>query len=345
VRRKRVVAGTLGLVALAMVVAALARAHATYRSLYRSYGSFAAGPVVVEIPPSASARHAVARLAAAGVIESAPVALAYLTWTKGATKLQAGEYQFDHPATTAEVLERIQRGDILLHRLTVPEGLRLDETAKIVAEAGFGTEAEVLRAFRDPAPLKTLDSKATDLEGYLFPETYWFPKGETPAAVARAMVTRFSASIGPDFVSRARAYGMSVREAVTLASLIEEETGVPDERPRIARVFHNRIARRMPLQCDPTVLYALHRAGRPVATLKLADLQFNSPWNSYRNVGLPPGPIASPSAASLQAAVAPAPGADLYFVAAPAGGHTFSPDLAAHERAVQVWRRYLRSSR
>jgi len=159
------------------------------------------------------------------------------------------------------------------------------------------------------------------------------------------MVGRFREQIDADYLVAAQRVGLDLREAVTLASMIEKETSLPEERGRVSRVFHNRLASGMKMQCDPTVRYALHRAGREPARLSLRDLQVDSPWNTYRQRGLPPGPIASPGAASLLAAVHPSDGAELYFVASPDGGHRFSDSLEAHTRAVAEWRSYLRSSR
>ena len=154
------------------------------------------------------------------------------------------------------------------------------------------------------------------------------------------MVARFRETVGPDFAEKAAAVGLSVHEAVVLASLVEEETSLPEERGRVARVFHNRIERGILMQCDPTVLYAHRRIGVSVDRLTYAHLRLDSPWNTYVTAGLPPTPIANPGRASLFAAVEPDEGDDLYFVARPDGGHQFSPSLAAHNRAVAVWRRH-----
>jgi UPF0755 protein len=226
---------------------------------------------------------------------------------------------------------------VLLHAVTIPEGLTLDETAARIAGRGSRRprHSRPRSAIRRRCGIR---SRAKDLEGYLFPDTYSFPRDETAGAIARAMLRRFSEVTGPDFAQRARAAGLDPRRAVILASLVEKETGVADERSRVSRVFHNRLARRMLLQCDPTVLYAIRRTGRVVGTLSRKDLAFSSPWNTYVSPGLPPGPICSPGLASLEAAVGPVAGEELYFVAAPGGGHRFSKDLASHEAAVRRWR-------
>jgi len=270
---------------------------------------------------------------------------AWLEWKGGSEALQAGEYRFDEPISPLDVLERLRRGRVLLHPVTIPEGLVLEEAAELLAAAGLGTNEALLAAFRDPGALLEIDTKASGLEGYLFPDTYNFPRNVSPAAIVEAMLKRFAEVVGPDFAARAAAVGLEPREAVTLASMIEKETGVEGERRRISRVFHNRLKRRIRLQCDPTVRYALHRAGTEVRQLTYDHLEFDSPWNTYRVYGLPPGPIASPGQASLDAALDPADGDELYFVASPEGGHTFSKDLESHRKAVREWRRHLRSSR
>jgi UPF0755 protein len=229
--------------------------------------------------------------------------------------------------------------------VTFPEGLTLVEVAARLEQAGFGTAVEFEAVFEQPDLVRDLDDRAEDLEGYLFPDTYHFPKGESPDRVARAMVQRFREVTGEGYAAEAEAVGLDLRGAVVLASLIERETSLPEERARVARVFHNRLARGMRLECDPTVIYALARSGRHVERLSRDDLAFESPWNTYVVRGLPAGPIANPGLASLRAAVHPAEGDEIYFVAAPDGGHRFSSTLEEHLKAVREWRRYERSSR
>jgi len=335
-------------VALAAVLAGLVVAAfvaATARGLGEPYRGWSGEAVVVDLPRGASAGRMIRLLADRGVVRDPGALRAWVVLSGQGGALHAGEYRFDRPISALGVLERLRRGDVLLHPVTLPEGLDLRETAARLAAAGLGEEEAFRRALSDPAPVRDVDPEAPDLEGYLFPDTYRFPRGETPEAIARALVAGFRRAAGADYATRARAVGLGIRQAVTLASLIEEETGVSSERARISRVFHNRLARGMLLQCDPTVLYALRRAGRTVGTLRLADLEIDSPWNTYRRPGLPPGPICNPGRPSLQAALAPAPGNELFFVAAPGGGHAFSSTLAAHNAAVRAWRRYAGSSR
>jgi UPF0755 protein len=315
------------------------------RALYTPWAGWGGPAIEVVLEPGLPAGTMVRRLEEAGVIRSAGLAKAWLWYTGDASRLHAGEYRFERPASLPEVLDRLVRGDVLLHPVTVPEGWTLDRVAERFATAGFGTREALLTAFADPTAIRDWDAEAVDLEGYLFPETYHFPRGTAPGAIAASMVARFREVVGASFPDRARAAGLDVRDAVTLASLIEAETSLPEERPRVSRVFHNRLERGMRLECDPTVQYALARAGRPTERLTYRDLTFDSPWNTYRVAGLPRGPICSPSWPSLEAAVSPAPGSDLYFVAAPGGGHVFSRDLASHVRAVAAWRVYSRSSR
>jgi UPF0755 protein len=331
----------LGLVAGA---AALTIGGWIYADLHRPHDGLRGATAEVVLEPGLDAGSMLNVLADAGVIRNPRFARAWLYWNGGAEHLHAGEYSFDGPIAAVDVLERLLDGDVELHEVTLPEGLNLDETARRLEAAGFGSYAELKLAFDDPAPIQDLDADAPDLEGYLFPETYRFPAGERPSRIAEALVAQFRSVMGDDLTERSAAVGLSVREAVTLASMIERETSVGAERARISGVFHNRLGRGMRLECDPTVVYALHRAGRSVERLTYADLRFESPWNTYVIGGLPTGPIANPGRESMVASLAPEESDDLYFVAAPGGGHRFSPDLPSHRKAVLEWRRYVRSS-
>jgi UPF0755 protein len=301
--------------------------------------------VVVELESGLSANAMLAILAEHGVVRSPRLLEWWLRWTGGADTLHAGEYRFDRPVSPLEVLDTLRVGAVLLHPVTLPEGLTMRGTAQRLEDAGFGPVSDHLAVFADPGPIRDLDPDARDLEGYLFPDTYHFPRDETPEGIARAMVSRFREVVGADYGGQADRVSLGFRDAVTLASLIEKETSLPDERWKISRVFHNRLTRGWKLQCDPTVIYAITRDGGEVGRLTTRDLEYDSPWNTYRYGGLPPGPICSPGRESLEAAVGPAEGTELYFVASPEGGHRFSTDLEAHLRAVREWRAYSRSSR
>jgi len=330
----------------AVLLGAGAAAGWFVHQLHQPYAGWAGKHVDLVLEPGISAGAMLKRLGDAGVLERPRVARAYLSWTGGGAQLQAGEYRFDEPSGPLTVLARLRDGDVLLHEITVPEGLDLDQVAALIAEAGFADERALRNAFAQAAGIAARDPDATDLEGYLFPDTYRFSRDTTADSIADQMLRQFDLAVGEDYASRAAAAGLSVREAVTLASLIEEETSVPDERSRISAVFHNRLTRRVPLQCDPTVLYALKREGKAVGKLYTKHLKFDSPYNTYRYPGLPPGPIANPGKASLLAAVEPLESREMYFVALPGRvGHAFSETLEQHNRAAARWRAYLRSSR
>jgi len=313
--------------------------------LAQPHAGWSGSRVVVVLEPGLDAGSMLRRLHRDGVLRHPDLARAWLSWHGGAERLQAGEYLFDQAISPLALLERLEQGDVLLHPVTFPEGLSLLEVADRLVAAGFGTDDEWRSAFGSAELVIDLDPQAEDLEGYLFPDTYHFPDGERPQSIAGVMVRRFREVVGEAYVEQAREMGLDLRSAVVLASLIEKETSVPQERPRISRVFHNRLERGMRLECDPTVLYALARAGREVERLTRADLAFESPWNTYVVRGLPAGPIANPGVESLLAVVNPSEGDELYFVAAPDGGHRFSSTLSEHREAVAVWRRYVRSSR
>jgi len=335
----------LGAIAISFGAFVAAAGWLSYRELKRPYAGWDGPLVDVALDPGLSAAQMLDRLGEAGVLRHPAHLRRWLVLRGGSDTLHAGEYRFDRPISPLEVLGRLERGEVLLHTVTVPEGLVASQIALRFAEAGFGPAEDLLEAFGDPTPIADLDPRATTLEGYLFPETYRFARGTGARAIASKMVARFRSEVGPDYARQAERVGLGLREAVTLASLIERETSLADERGRISRVFHNRLERGMRLQCDPTVLYALQQAGREVTRLTYRDLEIDSPWNTYRVYGLPPGPIANPGMASLTAAVEPPPGDELYFVASPGGGHRFSSTLEAHLQAVAAWRSYSRSSR
>jgi UPF0755 protein len=316
-----------------------------YHVLHRPYAGWEGGEVEIVLAPGLDAGSMLARLAEAGVVRHPRLLRAWLAWRGRAGRLHAGEYRFDRPLSPLEVLGVLERGEVLLHPVTVPEGFNLAEVAARLAQSGFGTTEEFIEAFGNAGPIADLDPEAPDLEGYLFPDTYNFPRGERPARIAEAMVRRFREVIGGDYAAQAERLGLGLRSAVTLASLIEKETALAEERGRVSRVFHNRLRRGMKLECDPTVIYALQRMGRTVNRLSYEDLKLDSPWNTYVVQGLPPGPIANPGRESLRASVAPTEGDELYFVASPDGGHRFSNNLPDHLKAVAEWRRYVRSSK
>ena len=292
-------------------------------------------PVLLDIERGAATREIARRLEEAGVVRSRRTFLA-LHYLRPGNTLKAGEYSFDQPASPLDVLGKLVRGDVSYEVLIIPEGYNRFEIADVVAEQGFAAQEDFLWATAEASLIADLDPLATTLEGYLFPDTYHFPRHALPAAIVQGMVARFRevyAGLQPAETGR------TIREIVTMASLVEKETSVAEERPTVAAVFYNRLRRGIRLQCDPTVIYGLLLENRYNGRLLLAHLDDPSPYNTYVHRGLPPGPIANPGRSSLLAALEPAVADYLYFVANGDGGHTFSRTLAEHNLAVSQYRR------
>lgn len=333
---RRLIAWTLALLVLAAAAAAGAawwlhdRAHAPYRG-------YAGDEQFVDIPPGEGSRAIGARLVGAGVVEDDLMFRVALAVTGEARALKAGEYRFDAPLSAVDVVHKIARGEVYTRPITFREGLTMAEMARHYEASGFGAAADFLAAARDVSLVADLDPAARDLEGYLFPNTYALPRSATAADLVRRMVALFTAAFDDALREAAAAQGFSVREVVSLASLIEKETGLEEERRLVAAVYRNRLRIGMGMQADPTVIYALMLAGQWDGNLTRANLQFDSPYNTYRYRGLPPGPIANPGAASLRAALDPADVDYLYFVSRNDGSHVFSRTLAEHNRAVREW--------
>ncbi len=285
-----------------------------------------------------SARTVIERLEDRGIVRGAlPLRLACRLFYPGRS-FKAGEYLFTPPLTAKDALFALFGGRVHLVPVTIPEGLTGGETAALLKPGDAEGAAAFRAAFRDVALIADLDPRAADLEGYLFPETYSLPRKAPASDLVAAMVAGFRRVFDEGRHRRAAELGMSVRDVVTLASLIEEETARPEERPLVSAVFHNRLRIGMKLDCDPTVAYALKREGRYTGRLLLRDLTVDSPYNTYLHAGLPPGPICSPGLSSLDAALRPAPGGYLYFVADGDGGHRFSLTLGEHLDAVKKYR-------
>ena len=254
-------------------------------------------------------------------------------------RLRAGEYALEGTMSLEQIVDKLVRGEVVRHTVTFPEGTNIEDMARLAALKGIPA-AGFLAAARDPAPIHDLDPEAKDLEGYLFPDTYDIPRGPEPAAhLVAHMVRRFRAVATPALPDIASS-GRTLRQVVTLASLVELETARPEERPRVAAVFLNRLRKKMALQTDPTVIYALRAAGTYDGNIRKEDLEVDSPYNTYRYPGLPPGPIASPGRASIEAALHPAQTRELYFVSRNDGTHQFSETLAEHDRWVDLYQRH-----
>jgi UPF0755 protein len=288
----------------------------------------------VEVAPGSSTARIGRQLEASGVVRS-HFAIDLLRLGKMGT-LRAGEYRFDHPASAAEVYERIARGDVFTRAVTIPEGANLFDIAARLEQAGLGTRRGFLDAAVSQTALVTdLDPAAKSLEGYLFPDTYHFDRKASTAQIASSMVRRFRAE--------AERIGLqeNVHAVVTLASLVERESAVDADRPLVASVFSNRLAQNMPLMTDPAVIYGLELEGHWRGKIYQSDLTHPTPYNTYLHKGLPPGPIANPGAKSLRAAMEPAKTDYLYFVAAganPQGHSLFSRSLDEQSRNVSGYR-------
>jgi UPF0755 protein len=308
-----------------------------YSVVNAPYRGFTGEEVFVEIPQGAGVSGIASRLAAAGVVSNALAFRIAARLSGDERKLQAGEYRFAEAATPGEIVGRLARGDVYTRIVTFREGLTIWEMADVFAASGIGTAAEFLNEARNASRIKDLDPRASSLEGYLFPDTYKMPRTTGAKGTVDAMVAGFRRVFGEDLRAAAAARGLSVRETVTIASIVEKETGQAQERPLVSAVYQNRLRINMPLQCDPTVIYALQLARRWNGNLTRDHLMMNSPYNTYRNPGLPPGPIASPGRGSLEAAVSPATVPYLYFVSKNDGSHVFASTLAEHNRNVQQW--------
>jgi len=299
-----------------------------------------ANGTILELEPGSSAFRIGEKLEIAGVIRSQYAFDLVRVWKRGT--LQAGLYKFEQPASVLDVYSRIQHGDVYTKTVVVPEGSSIFDIAARMEQAGFGTREQFLQAQASETGLiADLDPKAKSLEGYLFPDTYQFAGNATPLQIVVTMVKRFRKVAGQ--------LGLKgdVHDTVTLASLVERETAIDSERPVVASVFENRLAKHMPLMTDPSVIYGLELDGAWRGTIYQSDLKRNTPYNTYLHAGLPPGPVANPGIRSLQAAMDPAHTNYLYFVAAginPQGHSMFASTLEEHTRNVAGYRQALKKA-
>lgn len=295
-------------------------------------------PLVLMVEPGMGVRQVGNQLHAMGVVRHPELFRAVVRLRGVAGRIKAGEYALERPVTLDRIVDKLERGEVIRRVVTFPEGSDIETMAQLVASQGIAP-ASFRTAAREVALVSGLDAEAQDLEGYLFPDTYDVTRRPDAAAVlVRRMVQRFQEVIHPELPA-VQSGKRSLREVVTLASLVELETARPDERPRVAAVFWNRLEKRMPLATDPTIIYALRKAGRYDGNIRRGDLEIDSPYNTYRRPGLPPGPIASPGRESLRAAIHPAPVQDLYFVSRNDGSHHFSRTFAEHQQAVNHYQR------
>lgn len=299
-------------------------------------GSSGGGTIRVTIPPGSTFGTAVDSLARAHVISSPRIFTFYAKARGRDRSLKAGTYAFARGASWNDVLDALTRGKGLVQTVTIPEGFALTNIAPLLARTLSVPAESVMAAASDTALLHRLDVPTPTLEGYLFPATYTFAQGTTASEAVGMLVAQFEKEWKPEWNARLQELAMSRHDIVTLASIIEKEARVPEERPVISAVYHNRLRIGMLLQADPTVQYAL---GRHVDRVLYKDLEVDSRYNTYKHPGLPPGPIASPGAASLEAALYPANVPYLYFVAHPDGHHEFRRTYAEHTEAKEQIRR------
>lgn len=327
-------AGLLGVVFLFALVIAGAAAWLVLTPYGPSAETF------IDVAPGSSSARIGRELQQAGVVRSR-FAFDLVRLLRRGT-LKAGVYRFDNPAPVPEVYSRIQRGDVYTIAVTIPEGANIFDIGTRLQQAGIGTRQQfLLAAVEEVGLVKNLDPEAKSLEGYLFPDTYRFSPNATEPQVVQTMVRRFRTAAGK--------LGLSgdMHRIVTIASLVERETAVPSERPLVASVFENRLAKNMPLMSDPSIIYGLELDGRWRGAIHQSDLTFDTAYNIYLHAGLPPGPIANPGFQSLHAAMSPAKTDYLYFVAAgvnPQGGSLFASTLEQHHRDVTGYRKAVKQA-
>ncbi|HEY4710728.1 MAG TPA: endolytic transglycosylase MltG [Candidatus Acidoferrales bacterium] len=333
----------LGFLALLLIAALGGGASWLDSQLSRPYRGHRPEKIFVDIPHGTS-RWGVAEILRHNDVIRSQLAFALFSEWHFRKNLQAGEYLFDHPVNSREVFWKVARGQIYVHTVTVPEGWTMFDIAAELDRQGVCNREDFLAAAHDTSLIADLAPEAVSLEGFLFPSTYEFTRRETCDQAVKRMVQNFRAvweTLGPQGAPVLYPGNLTLGQVVTLASLVERETPNAEERPLVAGVFYNRIRLGDPLQCDPTVQYAMQLGGHPEKNVRAVDLRIDSPYNTYEHRGLPPGPIANPGEASLRAALAPATTDYLYFVANDEGGHAFSRTLAEHNRNVARLRKLL----
>lgn len=334
-------ASIIGMAVVVLLLAASAGAYWGWKLLHTPHGPSgpSAGPTSVEfvVEPGESARRILDQLTSLGLLPNALLARLYLVHVLDDPPLLAGEYAIPTPATTDEVLDRLIRGEVVLHQATIIEGLTLEETAEQLVAQGFGEFEKFVELMRSPELVADLDPATETLEGYLFPDTYSFPRGTTEARIVETLVAGFRRNLAA-VLAEVEA-PKSVRELIILASIVEKEALLDSERPTIAGVYRNRLDRGIGLYADPTIIFALKQLGTWDGDIRRRDLALDSPYNTYIYPGLPPGPICSPGLASLQAAATPAEVPFLYFVSRNDGTHVFAETLRQHNRNVDEWQR------
>jgi UPF0755 protein len=335
---------SLRIIVIALLLFAVAASVFLWHALTTPYRGYTGEARLVEIKKGWTSSAIMRHLRREGVLRDDVFPLLFVKGAHRGDSMKAGVYQFDRPLSPVEVIDKLVRGDVILRTVTVREGLDRFAIAELMVAEGFGTVARWKEITSDPELIRDLDPEADSLEGYLFPDTYKLAPGSTPEAIVKTMVENFRKNFGEELAFIAT--GLDVHRTVTLASIVETEARLPEERPMIASVYLNRIEKRMPLQADPTVIYAMKLRGTWNGNIRKSDLALASPYNTYRSRGFPPGPIANPGRASLRAAASPARTDYLYFVSRNDGSHAFARNLEEHNRNVEEHqRRYFRNKR
>ncbi|HXV69590.1 MAG TPA: endolytic transglycosylase MltG [Nitrospira sp.] len=293
-------------------------------------------PQIVTIPEGATFQQVAGLLEREQLIKSRSAFVLFGKTQEADRKIHPGEYELHAAMPPVEILSKLIAGRVVLHSVTIPEGYTISQIADVLAEHRITERAEFIRLTSDKSFLKTLGISADSLEGYLYPDTYRFARPTAGKEVIKAMVDQLGQVMTAEWQARAKDLNLTVHEVLTLASVIEKETGAGDERPHISSVFHNRLKKKIPLQSDPTVIYGLPNFD---GNLHKRDLSHPSPYNTYRWAGLPPGPIASPGADSIRAALYPVTSSYLYFVSKNDGTHQFSATLVEHNKAVERYQK------
>ncbi len=343
--------GTIAAVVLLAIIAFAAGSFWLYRSLNAPVAHDKAGKYIV-IEKGSTPREIINKLEAEGIITSGTATELYIRTLGDASKLQAGEYQFDSPISPMQVLKKLERGEDQTIKLTIPEGFtRFDIAKRIIEkfpEESPMTEAQVLLLMEDTSAIKDIAPEAKNLEGYMYPSTYTFPRGTKPEAVIKRLVDQFRTIWKPEWTQQAKAINRTPHEIVTIASLIETESHFPDERPVVASVIYNRLSKNIPLGIDQTSVYVAKMQNRWDGEINKSDLEADSPYNTRRYGGIPPGPISSVTESSIKAALQPAQTDYIYYVRnvqTNDGSHHFYSSAAEFEKGKAEYQRWLDDER
>jgi len=307
-----------------------------YKKIFVPYKGYK-NSIVVQIEKGSSVSNIAKLLYQKNIIPSYTYFVLYYRLFFASTHLKSGEYEFNKRLNMKEIIKKLKKGKVLLYKITIKEGMTIEETADFLEKNHNLNQEKFIQATNNINLISALDEKATDLEGYLYPDTYLVQKGITPEKFVGLMVDKFKKNFSNSMLWRAKDLNFTIREIISLASLIEKETSLRSERFLISSVFHNRLKIKMPLGCDPTIIYALKKAHIYTGKIRWKDLEYDSPYNTRIHKGIPPGPICSPGFASIEAALFPEDSLYLYFVAKDIKSHYFSKTLKEHNWAVKKY--------